>query len=96
MLRCLVAAGSNALRRAAMRPRGDGARLGSSSNRTRTLAIEYLTGLMYDRALSRYRVVKLDASALDPAREIDELRALSRYRVVKLDASALDPAREID
>ena len=48
---------------------------GSSSNRTRTLAIEYLTGLMYDRALSRYRVVKLDASALDPAREIDELRA---------------------
>ena len=25
MLRCLVAAGSNALRRAAMRPRGDGA-----------------------------------------------------------------------
>ena len=26
MLRCLVAAGSNALRRAAMRPRGDGAR----------------------------------------------------------------------
>ena len=29
MLRCLVAAGSNALRRAAMRPRGDGALFGS-------------------------------------------------------------------
>ena len=31
MLRCLVAAGSNALRRAAMRPRGDGALLLSES-----------------------------------------------------------------
>ena len=60
MRHCLVAAGSNALRRAAMRPRGDGAFGGS--NRTRTLreedlrrrarareTIEYLTGLTHVR-----------------------------------------------
>ena len=35
MLRCLVAAGSNALRRAAMRPRGDGAPIRCVSNRAR-------------------------------------------------------------
>ena len=69
MLRCLGAAGSNAATR---RRRA----IGSSSNRTRTLAIEYLTGLMYDRAFeSISRGGKLDASVLDPAREIDELRA---------------------
>ena len=52
MLRCLVAAGSNALRRAAMRPRGDGAHPNRTEPARWLIAMDYHMRLIYVRALS--------------------------------------------
>ncbi len=63
MLRCLVAAGSNALRRAAMRPRGDGA-LSDESNphgaggERGAQRLLNTTSLMRARELSRVRAAR--------------------------------------
>ena len=80
MLRCLVAAGSYALRRAAnAATRGDSIiRLEKSSVSSARIDYLFLKLMYYVRALSRVRAPragKPNASALDPAREIDELRA---------------------
>ena len=69
MRHCLVAAGSNALRQAAMRPRGDGAPDSARTNPHVRLLIPHETYVSPGIESSAGRLGKL------VAREIDELRA---------------------